>query len=225
LLQRPPRDCRRCIGNGAKNLAAMAERNIEILEILLGQFTEHRRIDRVGDEAFGIFRQPEAREPVCNGSHRPRLRCFRVIIAGLSHALMGLGPVHPEKRLKPAYQIATKQFSAPTPTPFFRKRGKTICTANRFGRASLFCPHQCDPRHLRDSGRVLPPTSTQPMTGAVANRREKIMLAPRETQELKARHESNADGIVAGVWLALYALAILSAIGSPILIAAAAQVW
>ena len=51
------------------------------------------------------------------------------------------------------------------------------------------------------------------------------MLAPRETQEIKTRHESNADSIVAGVWLALYALAILSAIGSPILIAAAAQVW
>ena len=55
--------------------------------------------------------------------------------------------------------------------------------------------------------------------------REKIMLAPRETQEIKTRHESNADSVVAGVWLSLYALAILSAIGSPILIAAAAQVW
>ena len=51
------------------------------------------------------------------------------------------------------------------------------------------------------------------------------MLALRERQELKTRHESSADSIVAGVWLALYALAILSAIGSPILIAAAAQVW
>src|SRR5215469_3316805 len=60
-------------GDSRQYFPPMTERNIDVLEVLIGQIREYRNIDFVIGKAFHVLGHTEVLEPVLNALHRPHL--------------------------------------------------------------------------------------------------------------------------------------------------------